>query len=138
MSKSTILSDAIHILVYIQSDKEHSLTSTAIANSINTNPALVRKIMKSLREAGIISTKQGKSEPKLVHSPDEVSLKDIYIAVDNGFIFKPDYNTADFCYIGKSIAPVLEKEYSKLQDAMLNELEKIKLSDIIYQIDKQK
>ncbi len=136
MSKSTVVSDAIHVLVYITSDEEHSLSSTAIADSINTNPALVRKIMKQLREAKIIETVHGKSEPKLIEDPRRITLKDIYMAVDNRPIIKPDYNTADFCYIGKGIAPILEKKYDQVQEAMLSEMNKITLDSIITDINK--
>lgn len=135
MSKSTVVSDAIHILVYISSDEDHSLTSSAIANSINTNPALVRKVMKLLREADIIETVHGKSEPRLIQDPKDISLKDIYVAVDNNPVIKPDYNTADFCYIGKGIAPVLEEKYTQVQNAMLNEMETITLQSIIDELN---
>lgn len=135
MSKSTVVSDAIHVLVYITSDEEHSLSSAAIADSINTNPAVVRKIMKQLREANIIETVHGKSEPKLIEDPSRITLKDIYMAVDNRPVIKPDYNTADFCYIGKGIAPILEKKYNQVQEAMLSEMDKITLDSIITDIN---
>lgn len=135
MSKSTIFSDAIHILVYITSEEQHELSSKAIANSLNTNPALVRKIMKLLREAKIIQTVQGKSEPKLCMTTKELTLKEIYLAVCTNPLLKPDYNTANFCPIGKNIVPVLETKFAKVHQSMLLELNQISLQEVIDDID---
>lgn len=135
MGKSTILSDAIHILVYLDSDEDHPLTSKAIADSVNTNPAAVRKIMRKLKLAGIISSSQGKVNPKLNRDPSKITLYDIYIAVDGSSIFKPDYNTGDNCYISDHISDVLEIKYHQIQQTVFDELKQMTLSNVINDID---
>lgn len=52
MKYSHRVSDAIHILVYIDVFPERDLASQVIAQSINANPSLVRRIMSQLRVAG--------------------------------------------------------------------------------------
>ena len=54
MKYSTKLSDTIHILIFIALGDEEQLSSTKIAESIKTNPAYVRQLMATLKNAGIV------------------------------------------------------------------------------------
>ena len=60
---STKYSDAIHILAYIHLFKGTDLSSDRIAQSVETNPAYVRRIMSDLRIAGLIESQRGKTKP---------------------------------------------------------------------------
>ena len=51
---STKYSVSIHILSLIALKEEQPITSEYIAGSVNTNPALVRRLMSSLKKAGLI------------------------------------------------------------------------------------
>jgi DNA-binding IscR family transcriptional regulator len=79
---STKYSDAIHILAYIHLFKGTDLSSDRIAQSVETNPAYVRRIMSDLRVAGLIESQRGKPNPKLTKEPNEISLLDIYASVE--------------------------------------------------------
>ena len=46
MKYSTKLSDAVHIMAFIAIHQEYDLSSAVIADSIQTNPAFVRQIIK--------------------------------------------------------------------------------------------
>ena len=56
MKYSTKLSDAVHIMAFIAIHQEYDLSSTVIADSIQTNPAFVRQIMMKLKKAGLMSS----------------------------------------------------------------------------------
>lgn len=56
MKYSTKLSDTIHILIFIALGDDEQLSSTKIAESIKTNPAYVRQLMATLKNAGMLST----------------------------------------------------------------------------------
>ena len=60
MKYSTKYSDAIHILAYIEMLKGTDLSSDRIAQSVETNPAYVRRIMSDLRTAGLIESQREK------------------------------------------------------------------------------
>ena len=49
---------AVHALVYLN-HKEKVLSSEELADNICTNPARVRKVMASLKGAGLVETKEG-------------------------------------------------------------------------------
>lgn len=65
MKYSTKLSDTIHILIFIALGDDEQLSSTKIAESIKTNPAYVRQLMATLKNAGIVVNTQVMRMPLL-------------------------------------------------------------------------
>ena len=51
MKYSTKLSDTVHVMVLIAINKEKSLSSASIAESVHTNPGFVRQLMLKLKKA---------------------------------------------------------------------------------------
>src|SRR4051812_42410357 len=59
------------------------MDSEALARSVNTNPVVVRRLLLALRDAGLIETIAGKhGGSRLRKSPREISLRDIYDAIE--------------------------------------------------------
>ncbi|UEG67902.1 Rrf2 family transcriptional regulator (plasmid) [Weissella hellenica] len=136
MKNSIQFSDAIHILIYLAIyENTDLLSSDAIAFSVKTNPAKVRKLMSQFKKAGLIITVKGKPTPKLAKMPKEINLLDIYKSVDdNGYLFKIDSKTSLSCVVGSNIQEVLDKTYHQLQTSIESELEKITLDKLIKKI----
>ena len=82
MKYSTKLSDTIHILIFIALGDEEQLSSTKIAESIKTNPAYVRQLMATLKNAGIVVNTQGHANAALAKPADKINMYDIYRAVE--------------------------------------------------------
>lgn len=82
MKYSTRLSDSIHLLIFIHLNPKENLSSSAIAESIKTNPAYIRKLMSSLQKANLIQSKQGIANPILTLDLSEITFLDIYQAVE--------------------------------------------------------
>ena len=82
MKYSTKLSDTIHILIFIALGDDEQLSSTKIAESIKTNPAYVRQLMATLKNAGIVVNTQGHANAALAKSADKINMYDIYRAVE--------------------------------------------------------
>ena len=82
MKYSTKLSDTLHILVFLSLVTDQRLTSARIAESVKTNPAYIRQLMSALKAAGIISNTQGQANASLLRSPDEITMLDVYHAVE--------------------------------------------------------
>ncbi|MBL7878738.1 MAG: Rrf2 family transcriptional regulator, partial [Chryseobacterium gambrini] len=57
---NTRFATAIHIMTLLTESPQDWLTSEWIAGSININPVIVRKELGVLREAGLITSRQGK------------------------------------------------------------------------------
>lgn len=132
MKYSTRLSDAVHILVFIHQSNSSTVSSADIATSIQTNPSYVRQIMAQLKAAGLISSSRGQATPELGKAPEEISLLEIYKAVEKE---KPllhlDTHTNPECGIGVNIQLALADFYKKIQNDAESSMREITLQDII-------
>ncbi|MFE0441299.1 Rrf2 family transcriptional regulator [Aerococcus sp. NPDC058936] len=135
MKHSVKFSDAIHILVYIEMLQGTDLSSEVIAKSVNANPVSVRRIMSSLKKAGLIISQSGKANPQLSRQPASISFYDIYQAIDEDQqIFRVDEKTAPACIVGGNIQGVLADKYDQLQRSVELEMQQINLADIIHSV----
>lgn len=87
MNKDTRLSDVLHVLLHLGQAKE-PITSEVLAKSMGTNPAVFRRTMAGLREAGYVSAEKGHGGGwQLARSLDELSLLDVYMALGRPTLF---------------------------------------------------
>lgn len=132
MKYSVRLSDAVHMMIYIEVATGAVCSSAAIAESIRTNPAYVRQMMMKLRKAGLLQSVHGHAMPSLTRRPEEISLLDIYKAVEGD---KPllhlDANINPECDIGVTIQYALKGYYEQIQEHIEREMAQIKLSDVM-------
>ena len=130
-SKFTI---AIHIITAIDYFKNsEKVTSSFLAGSVGANPVIVRNVMGTLKEAGIIDISQGKSGITLAKELDEITFFDVYKAVDcvndeGLFHFHENPNTD--CPIGRNIHKALDKELFNIQRAMEDKMKSITIADV--------
>lgn len=132
MKYSTKLSDAVHIMAFIEINQDFDLSSTAIATSIQTNPAFVRQIMMKLRKAGLMSSVTGHAKPSLAKPAEQITLLEIYKAVEGD---KPllhlDTHTNPECGVGVNIQLALLDYYQEIQKMAEERMNQISLQDII-------
>ncbi|MBS5931951.1 MAG: Rrf2 family transcriptional regulator [Clostridiales bacterium] len=129
---STKYAVSIHILSLIASKKGKSITSDYIAESVNTNPALVRRLMSGLKKAGLIQTQTKIGVTGLMKNPEEISLLEIFKAVeDRQDLFAIHSNTNTACPVGAKIGCVLEHVNEKIQSSFEEELGSLHLSNIL-------
>lgn len=132
MKYSTRLSDAVHILVFIQQSRSATVSSADIAASIKTNPSYVRQIMAQLKAAGLLSSFRGQATPGIGKPPQEITLLEVYKAVEKD---KPllhlDTHTNPECGVGINIQLALADYYEQIQKDSENSMQKITLQDII-------
>jgi DNA-binding IscR family transcriptional regulator len=138
MKFSHKLSDAVHLLVYIEIFPDDDLSSRAIARSIVTNPSMVRSLMMDLRKAGLLKTKQGSAEPELAKKPEEISLYDIFAAVGmDHHLLHVDEDTEQKCPVGGNIQGLLAKAYAEVEEAAFAKMREISLREIVDQIKEE-
>ncbi len=83
MSKSVRLATAIEILVYMAEHLPEPVTTKDIAMSLQQHPARVRQLVSDLVKKGILSTTRGTGGgSSLARMPAEITLEDIYLAVE--------------------------------------------------------
>lgn len=137
MKYSVRLSDAVHLMIYIEVVRDSELTSAAIAGSIRTNPAYIRQLMMKLKKAGLLQSVHGHADPKLTRKPEEISLLDVYKAVEGD---KPllhlDADINPDCDVGINIQFALKGYYEQIQKNIEKEMEQIRLSDVMKDFQK--
>lgn len=135
MRISTKFSDSIHLLSFISIFKTKKLTSEFIASSIKTSPVVVRRMIGELRLAGLISPYQGGKSPQLSRPPVDISLFDIYSAVEHKKpLFNIDKDTNPHCPVGAHVPDVLHSIYSEAEAAAFGQLGRTTLQDVIDRI----
>ncbi len=125
---------AVHTLLAIYVlGKEYKMTSDFIASSVNINPVVIRRALSSLKAAGIIDVKAGSGGAMPVKDADDITLYDIYTAVDcvEGDLFNFHENPNPECLVGKNIHAVLDTHLADAQAALENELKSVTLSDLM-------
>lgn len=133
MQFSSRLTIATHILLCIEVFKNnYKITSNFLAGSINVNPVIIRNILGLLSSAGIVEIKAGIGGASLAKSPNEITLLDIFKAVEKEealFHFHENPNLQ--CPVGRNVHNVMDSKLDNIQYAMENELSKITLSQLI-------
>lgn len=132
MKYSTRLSDAMHILAFITLQKDETLTSDRIAESLHTNPACVRLLMSKMRSCGIIASVKGHPRPSLTRDPAAITLFEVYRAVEGD---KPllhlDTHTNPACGVGVNIQLSLADCFARVQARAEEEMRSITLADVL-------
>lgn len=128
---STKLSVSIHILSVIALMGTQPVTSEYIASSINTNPALVRRLMSRLKKAKLIKASTKLGVTGLARNAADITILDIFLAVEEyPEMFSIHSNTNHECPVGAKIESTLRNLYDTIQTATIEKLSSITLADI--------
>ena len=132
---------AVHALAYIDLFQDQQrVTSNVLAASIQANPVIIRTVLSKLKEAGIINARQGSGGSRLARPLEDISLYDIYKAVDTIYetgLFHFHENPHPQCVVGGNIHKALDDKLQRVQDAMENELRSITMADVATDLTKE-
>lgn len=128
-SKFAILT---HIVTFLAKYNEDWISSSHLAKSINTNPTFVRKVLKLLKDAGYITSKEGKDGGvRLSKAASKIKLSEIFILAKGeenvlGYAKNEGY---EGCAIGSQIKDKLGELYVELDELMMKKLMTITLEE---------
>ncbi|MFP3917467.1 Rrf2 family transcriptional regulator [Lysinibacillus telephonicus] len=137
MSISSRFSVGIHILALIEINKSGISTSEFLAGSVNTNPAVIRKIMGMLKTAGLVNVRPGVAGAELAKELSEITLFDVYKAVNvvqERELFTVHDNPNPECPVGRNIQNAIEPLFTSAQLAMEKVLKSLTLEDVVKDI----
>ena len=126
---------AVHILTCIDIfDGQMRVTSDVLSGSTGVNAVIVRGVLGQLRNAGIVETRQGSGGAHLAKALDEITLYDIYKAVDcvddEGLFHFHENPNAD-CPVGRNIHKAMDLRLEAAQAALENELKSTTLAQVV-------
>lgn len=135
MAYSTKFTVVTHMLVMLDMFSEAQVTSKDMAASIQTNPALVRKLLSLLKKGDLVDSTPGPSKTTLTRRPEEITLYDIYMAVEDvQALFTIHDETNQGCPVGKNIQSVMLGYTEKIEGVVRDEMQSITLADVIKDI----
>src|SRR5258706_15293845 len=83
MTANSRMASAVHIMSFVAHAGDEGTTSEAIAESLQTNPVVVRKILKLLEREGLVALRPGRhGGVGLRRSASRITLGHIYKAVE--------------------------------------------------------
>ena len=129
---------AVHVLLAIHTFRDsHKTTSEFLAASVQVNPVVIRRILLSLKAAGLVEVKAGSGGASIVRPLEEITLYDVYRAVDcvDGDLFHFHENPNPACPVGRNIHAVLDGHLAAAQAALDNQLKKVTLADLTRELE---
>lgn len=126
---------AVHILAYLKINEPNYITSNNLAESINTNPVVIRRILKQLADNNFIITKQGRFGSKINSKLEDITFYDIYKVFYYDNILNAKSNPSTKCDVGLKINKILCSTLNEVQYNFLKSLKMFSINDLIKQIE---
>jgi Rrf2 family protein len=132
VGSNTNFSVAVHALTVLAYRGELT-TSGLLAESINTNPVVVRRVLRGLVEAGLVDSSPGKNGGfALARRAKAIRLDDVRAAVGEGEVFRIHDNPENpACDISCHVRDVLDDVRDRVENAVERELHKTSLADVL-------
>lgn len=110
--------------------------SAMVAESVHTNPVVIRRLMTELEKAGLVRSVAGRSGGfELNRDPSSITLADVYFAVEDENVFrmhKVDPNSA--CPVAAQLGKVLALPLRAAECALHSSLAKTTIRDVAISI----
>ncbi|WP_194948416.1 Rrf2 family transcriptional regulator [Actinomyces trachealis] len=130
----TRFSVAIHVLTMISEERDRELSSQDLAVSVGTNASHIRRVIGQVKAAGLIESSRGRSGYRLTRLPSDISLLDIYRAVqgvDRVLLFHAHPNPNEECPVGRHIESALRPVFADVERQLEEALAAHSLEDVI-------
>ena|SRR2546426_9472422 len=133
MSTSSRFAVAVHILTLMAWSDEEPLKSEQVAESVNTNPVVIRRMLCELSEAKLVVSQTGSmGGSRLGRKPGEITLLDVYRAVECPGVFSLHRQPPSRrCPVGVNIETVLGTVFEEANSAVEQVLAKISIRDVV-------
>lgn len=136
MPTSSRFAVAVHVLTLMAWAGDEPLKSEYVAESVNTNPVVIRRILCALSRARLVASQTGAAGgSKLARSPNRITLLDIYHAIEGGDVFSLHRQPPSrHCAVGMNIEAVLEDVLEEVTEAVDGVLANITVENIVQRI----
>ena len=121
-----------HILAILASYPDAAVTSETIAQSVDTNPVVIRRIMSVLRKHGLVDSRPGTSGGwRLLRPAAELNLREVYQAIHHEAVLTVHQHPNPDCPIGGNIQKTLGSVFEDAQKALELALEKTSVASVL-------
>lgn len=135
MSPSSRFAVAVHVLALMARSSDESLKSEQMAGSVNTNPVVVRRMLCDLADGNLVVSHTGSAGgSRLARQPDQITLLDVYRAVDCQGVFSLHQHPNRRCPVGVSIGRVLAEIQAEIDSSIEQVLAQITIGDVVLRL----
>jgi len=131
LKRNSRLSLALHTLGHMASNPDRVRKSADIAEHAGTNPVVVRRVLGSLRQAGLLVSEAGHSGGwRLARPPNEITLADVYLALDER-LASPEIDTSVHdCSVEHALLDRVSKVMSEVEQHLIQKLSETTILEI--------
>ena len=139
MSSSSRFAVATHIMTLLAQTSDEPVTSEYIASSVNTNPVVIRRLLGALRAARLVTSQGGNGGGwRLVRSPEAITLRDVYCAVEDEALFPLHHRPPNpNCLVGRHIQQALAGHFAAATEAMEGALAGTTVAEVLREVRAQ-
>ena len=133
MSTSSRFAVAVHVLTLMAWADDEPLKSEQVAESVNTNAVVIRRMLCELAESKLVVSQSGAmGGSKLARDPEQITLLDIYQAVERRGVFSLHRHPPNrHCPVGVNIGTVLNQVLDEVDSAVEGVLANITIGDVV-------
>jgi Rrf2 family protein len=136
MAANSLLAGAVQMLCVIAWRGGKGANSELLAKSLNTNPVVVRRILKTLENHGLVKVRPGRhGGVELLRSPADITLEDVYKAVEpDGALFALRERGNQRCPVNNAMIRTLPSLFGTVDAAVDNVLRRTKIASLVEKI----
>ncbi len=134
--KSCRFSFAVHVMAVLAVEEGECCSSSRLAETVNTNPVVIRRLLLELHHAGLVRSRRGpQGGAVLSRRPDRINLLQIQAAVDPQELFGLHPNPpSSECPVGRRIGDVMGYIQRRATRSYTQELRRITLQDVVQRL----
>ena len=138
MAANSRFAVAVHALALIAWHEDLRHSSREIADSVATNPVVIRRLLSQLSRAGIVDSTHGsKGGFRLARPASKVTLHDVYRAVEEGGFFALAPKRNEKCPVASRMKEILDGVFARVESKVLPELKRATLADVVRRLPRQ-
>lgn len=131
MKTDSKLSGVLHVLLHM-AQTDQPMTSEALAEMMQTNPVVIRRILAGLREQGFVQSEKGHGGGwKLSCDLGKVSLRDIYDALGAPTILAiGNRSESPGCLVEQAVNAAMDRAFQDAEALLLARLGEVSLAEL--------
>ncbi|MET0389079.1 MAG: Rrf2 family transcriptional regulator [Polyangiales bacterium] len=135
MKRDSRLSVALHVLVHMH-DMRDAISSETLGAMMGQNPAVLRRTMGGLRDAGIVHSDKGHGGGwKLARPLSEVTLGEVYAALGTPALFSIGHREeSPGCLVEQAVNRALGRALDEAEALLLARLRSVTIADIAAEV----
>ena len=131
MKRNSRLSLALHTLSHMAGDPDRLRTSSDIAEHAGTNPVVVRRVLGKLREAGLLTSEKGHAGGwRLARLPGDISLADVYLALEERMVAAEESSEASACSVEHALHKKVSGVLEEIEESLVKRLAETSIAQV--------